>query len=200
MPSPQAHDQKVMGMPKRRFFIVLGVVAFLILAIALGAGLGVGLNKKDSSEDGSCVDSHPNASIVANKTSNSSNSSNGESFQMDSFCAASPELCIGGSLNPEYLSTKGAFNGSGIALAGESWNEGQRRIFTVYYQHHTGDIRYMQYRQDQKWDGGNKAQTVASDAKNGTALSAVAYSINGTQYVSNAALTKRLRIKADCTM
>ena len=116
---------------------------------------------------------------------------------MDAFCKKSPELCIGGSLNPEYYSEKGAFNGTGIALAGESWNGGQRRIFTVYFQHHTGDIRYMQYRADKKWDGGDKAQTVATDAKNGTALSAVAYLINGTQYVRFVTPTELLGIPAN---
>jgi hypothetical protein len=104
---------------------------------------------------------------------------------MDPLCKDHPELCIGGALDSSFYSKKGAFNGSGVALAGESWNAGQRRLFTLYFQHHSGDIRYMQYRTDKQWDGGNKAQTVATDAKNGTAISAVAYALNGTQYVSN---------------
>jgi hypothetical protein len=93
-------------------------------------------------------------------------------------------LCIGGALNANYISKKGAFNGTGIALAGESWNKGQRKIFTLYFQHHTGDIRFMQYGTDQKWIGGTKAQTVASDAKDASPISAVAFAINATQYVS----------------
>lgn len=102
---------------------------------------------------------------------------------IDPFCRDHPELCIGGALGSQYYSTKGVFNGSGIALAGESWNEHQRRLFTLYFQHHTGDIRFMQYTTDKKWIGGTRAQTVATDAKNATAISTVAYALNATQYV-----------------
>ena len=83
------------------------------------------------------------------------------------------------------MSKKGAFNGTGIALAGESWNQGQRKIFTLYFQHHSGDIRFMQYGTDQKWIGGTKAQTVASGVKDASPISAVAFAINSTQYVGH---------------
>jgi hypothetical protein len=87
-------------------------------------------------------------------------------------------------LDAKYYSKKGAFNGTGIALAGESWNVGQRRIFTLYFQHHTGDIRWMQYTNDKKWQGGSKLELIATDAKPGTPLSAVAVNLNSTAYVS----------------
>lgn len=103
---------------------------------------------------------------------------------MDPFCREHPKLCIGGSLNAEFLSKKGAFNGSGIALAGESWNPKNGTLFTLYFQHHTGDIRYMKYTKGQKWIGGEITETVASNAKNGTPISAVAYAANATQFVS----------------
>ena len=103
---------------------------------------------------------------------------------MDPFCRKNPDLCIGGALNSNYISKKGAFNGTGIALAGESWNKGQRKLFTLYFQHHTGDIRFMQYSTDQTWLGGTKAQTVASDAKDASPISAVSFAIDATQYVS----------------
>jgi hypothetical protein len=112
------------------------------------------------------------------------------SDEIDPFCRDSPELCIGGALGSQYYSTKGAFNGSGIALAGEPWTKGQQRIFTLFFQHHTGDIRYMQYETDAKWKGGKKEQTVATDAKNATALSTVAYFINTTQHVSTRKLVR----------
>ncbi|KAF1948069.1 hypothetical protein EJ02DRAFT_461571 [Clathrospora elynae] len=152
-PVPPKDDRKC-GMKKRTFFILIGCVVIWILALALGLGLGLGLGlkKKSSAET------------------------------MDPFCRTKPELCIGGTLNADYFSKKGAFNGTGIALAGESWNKGQRRIFTLYFQHHTGDIRFMQYSTDRKWDGGTKAQTVASDAKNASPISAVAFAVNHTQY------------------
>jgi hypothetical protein len=109
------------------------------------------------------------------------------SSQVDSFCRQKPEYCIGGSLNANYFSKKGVYNGTGIALAGESWNKGQRRIFTLYFQHHTGDIRFMQYSSDQQWSGGSKSETVATGVKNASPISAVAYNINATQYVSQLA-------------
>lgn len=100
----------------------------------------------------------------------------------DPFCREKPDYCIGGSLDAQYLSKKGVFNGTGIALAGESWNVGQRRIFTLYFQHHTGDIRFMQYNTDRKWIGGTRSETVATDAKPGSPISAVAFGVNSTQY------------------
>lgn len=103
---------------------------------------------------------------------------------MEPFCRDHPEFCVGGSLDAKYYSTKGAFNGSGIALAGESWNNNVYRLFTLYFQHHSGDIRYMQYTSDRKWVGGSSSETIASDAKNGSAISAVAYTMNSTSYVS----------------
>jgi hypothetical protein len=115
---------------------------------------------------------------------------NRNSSQTDPFCREKPEYCIGGSLNANYLSKKGVFNGTGIALAGESWNVGQRRIFTLYFQHHTGDIRFMQYNTDRKWTGGSKSETVATGAKNASPISAVAFVVNGTQYVSGLLASK----------
>jgi len=104
---------------------------------------------------------------------------------MDPFCRDHPKLCIGGSLNAEYFSTKGAFNGSGIALAGESWNPpgATGTLFTLYFQHHTGAIRYLKYTSGQKWVGGGITETVATNAKNATPISAVAYAANSTQFV-----------------
>lgn len=102
---------------------------------------------------------------------------------MDPFCRDYPKLCIGGALNAKYLSKKGAFNGSGIALAGESWNPETGTLFTLYFQHHTGDLRQMKYTKGQKWIGGSKSEIIASDAKNATPISAVAYVANSTQFV-----------------
>lgn len=102
---------------------------------------------------------------------------------MDPFCHDHPKLCIGGSLNTDYYSKSGAFNGSGIALAGESWNPTTGTLFTLYFQHHTGDIRYLKYTSGQKWVGGTITETVASNAKNATPISAVSYAANSTQFV-----------------
>jgi hypothetical protein len=42
----------------------------------------------------------------------------------------------------------------------------------------------MQYTKDRKWVGGTSSETVAKNAKNGTAISAVAFTLNETSYVS----------------
>ncbi|KAH8732188.1 hypothetical protein GQ44DRAFT_766340 [Phaeosphaeriaceae sp. PMI808] len=153
---PKDTDDRKCGIKKRNFFILLGCVLIWVLALALGLGLGLGLGLKKKN--------------------------NSDAGQSDPFCREKPQYCIGGTLNANYFSKKGAYNGTGIALAGESWNTGQRRIFTLYYQHHTGDIRFMQYTTDRKWIGGTKSETVATDAKNGSPISAVAYAINATQF------------------
>ncbi|KAF2269247.1 hypothetical protein CC78DRAFT_605597 [Lojkania enalia] len=154
-PPPPLEEPRRCGLRRRWFNIVLliFIIVVLVLGLSLGLGLGLGLKKDKSSASGA----HPS-------------------------CISDPDLCIGGYLDENFYSKKGAFNGSGIALAGESWNRNQRKIFTLYFQHWTGDIRYMQYGPDQKWIGGERGQTVATDAKNATPISTVAYVLNGTQY------------------
>lgn len=153
-PVPPKDDPRKCGLRKRTFFILVGCVLIWILALALGLGLGLGLGlKKNNSSDGA-----------------------------DPFCREKPQYCVGGALDAKYLSTTGTVNGTGIALAGESWSAGQKRVFTLYFQHHTGDIRYMQYTTDRSWLGGTRSETVATDAKVGTPISAVAFFSNGTQY------------------
>lgn len=153
-PLPAKPEPKILGMRKKIFIIVVIAIAAFII-LAVALGAGLGAGLKKEKE----IIQHP-------------------------FCKEKPQYCTGSYLNAEYTSKKGAFNGSGIALAGESWNAGERRIFTLYFQHHTGDIRYMQYGTNQLWVGGTKTHTVATDAKNGTAISAVAYTLNQTGWVS----------------
>lgn len=50
----------------------------------------------------------------------------------------------------------------------------------MYFQHHSGDIRFQRLTSDGNWVGGSQSEIVASNAKNGTPLSAVAYVQNGT--------------------
>ena len=82
------------------------------------------------------------------------------------------------------LSTTGAFNGSGIALASESFNASSYGSIVMYFQHHTGQIRYTQLATDGSWKGGDATEVVAVDAKNGTPIAAVAYARNNTAAVS----------------
>ena len=84
----------------------------------------------------------------------------------------------------------GAFNGTGIALASESFGSeasgnGSYGLYVLYFQHHTGSIRQMQLRET-GWEGGGPSDVVvgAGDAKNGTPISAVSYALNNTAAVS----------------
>lgn len=85
----------------------------------------------------------------------------------------SPDYYIGGALNPAYYSTNGAFNGTGIAFAGEQWDNSVR----IYFQHHSGDLRWLQLNASGNWIGGSQTEIVAIDAKNSTPISVVAYAL-----------------------
>jgi len=142
--------------PKRRvcglplmWLLIIGAI-IIALAIGLGVGLGVGLDNNGHGSSGSAYETPANA-----------------------------EYLIGGAINPEYYSTTGAFNGSGIALAQQSFSadltQGVQGSIVMYFQHWTGDIRYEQLSSTGSWLGGDESTIVASDAKNNTPLSAVSY-------------------------
>lgn len=136
------------------FIGLLVALIVIILGVGLGAGLGVGLSKKHSS--GSST-----SASQANST-----------------------YLIGGAINPAYFSGIGAFNGSGIALASQSFaanvDDGTEGSLVMYFQHYTGEIRWMQLSSGGVWLGGSISEVVANDAKNSTPLSAVSYSQNQT--------------------
>ncbi|KAL6714175.1 hypothetical protein ACLMJK_008669 [Lecanora helva] len=77
--------------------------------------------------------------------------------------------------NKAELSTIGAFNGSGIALASQSFASAGYGSIVMYFQHHTGQLRSAQLATDGSWRGGDVTEVVAADAKNGTPIAAVAY-------------------------
>ncbi|GAB7355291.1 hypothetical protein MBLNU459_g5829t1 [Dothideomycetes sp. NU459] len=147
---------------KRRIFIIVLALA-LIVAIGLGAGLGAGLGTKHSSTKAS-TPSSSTTSVTSAPTASYTTTS---------------DYNIGGALDQSYYSTTGAFNGSGIALASQSFSAGGYGTLTMYFQHHTGQIRY-QTLTDGNWIGGSISEVVTVDAKNSTPLSAVAYTLNGT--------------------
>lgn len=91
------------------------------------------------------------------------------------------ELLIGGAINAAYYSTTGAFNGSGIAIASASFiSQGQ---ISLFFQHYTGSIRYMQLLNSGDWMGGTTSEIVADDARNGTPIAAVPYSNDGLDFI-----------------
>ena len=83
----------------------------------------------------------------------------------------------GASLEP-VLSTRGAFNGSDcsathkarLSEGGSLETEDDNSNSLVFYQHYTGEIRWMQHLAPETWYGGTADQVIATDAKNGTSM------------------------------
>ena len=75
-------------------------------------------------------------------------------------------------LPPNYFSTIGAFNGSGIAIADPLSTSGNLLLF---FQHHTGDLRLSQLI-DNAWQGGNSDDSLGvTNIRNATPLAATSY-------------------------
>lgn len=142
----QSEEQPtICGIKARTFWITSGVV--LAILILLGVGLGAGLGIGLTSGD-------------KNHAATSS---------------ADPRFALGGAINPAYYSTSGAFNGSGIGFAGAAMKSTEKGEYSIYYQHHSGQIRYVQLDSNNKFLGGTSSEIVASDARNATRLSVVQY-------------------------
>ena len=102
-----------------------------------------------------------------------------------------------------YLSTVGAFNGTGIAIGAKSLevdpvasNMGAFSMefatgyntygdLVMYFQYYTGKIREMQLSENE-WVGGSSSDFIeeAQDAKNGTPITTVSYIFNNAVAVS----------------
>ena len=157
--SEERRRKRICGLGKGTFIaLVLLVVLGLVLGIGLGVGLGVGLKHKHNTSSSS----KPSALAGSLGTS---------------------DYSIGGALNSAYYSNKGAFNGSGIALASESFDGTTHGDLVMYFQHWTGQIRWQELNDQGQWVGGDITTVVASDAKNSTPLSAVAYALNQSSTV-----------------
>lgn len=159
-PIPSRHQSEVppekprtCGLLRRYFIVVLIMLFVMVLAVGLGVGLGLGLTKTQSSSDNPSV---------------------------DPYCRDHPEYCIGGVLGSNFYTNTGVFNGSGIAIATESWNREEKKIMTVYFQHWTGEIRWIQLTPGGQWLGGSRSEVAVTDAKNATPISVVSYAVNDT--------------------
>lgn len=158
--------RRICGLRPKSFWILLAVG--LVLAVGLGIGLGVGLSSGDSPSNS---DDSPSATATSAPTPSASVQS---------------RALIGGALNASYYSDRGAWNGSGLAnnlqtLGPEYENQpdnGQNLV--MYYQHHSGDIRWQRLASNARWlRGPEDREIVASDAKNSTGISAVNYNQDG---------------------
>ena len=152
--------RKLCGL-KRRWLWTLLVVALLLIALAIG--LAVGLSSRASPKASDSTQTEPSASPTQDEP-------------------PSDAMEIGGSINPSYFSGSGVWNGSGSALALQNFHEDfddaiadQVYDKVVYFQHHTGEIRWMRQtaNKTQAWQPAPPNSEVASDAKNSTPLSTV---------------------------
>lgn len=157
--------RRICGLSTRLFWVIL--IASSLAIIGLAVGLGVGLSSRSSA--------------TATTTSNSSSTSIPTP-------GATPnpgdQYHVGGSLDPAYYSTRGAWNGSGIALSqhflSNNSTDTSSQDLMVFFQHHSGDLRWMELASDGSWEGGSPSQIVAADARNSTPISAVAWVANQT--------------------
>lgn len=199
--SGSGNERRILGMKSKWFYGLLALL--IVLAIGLGVGLGVGLGTKDSgyvtfhltrstlklfeSVSDTCssrarVDFELLLTLSSSATPSSSATTSPAATPSPT--ANADPYAIGGAIDPNYYTTRGAFNGSGIALASQSFasnlQDAPLGSLVMYFQHHSGDIRFQRLTSEGVWVGGSQSEIVASDAKNSTPLSAVAYVQNGT--------------------
>ena len=166
-------SRRICGLTRTVFWSVLVILLF---AIALAVGLGVGLTSRKS-------DSAPTPSSTPATTPSSTTESSATP-------TASKQLQIGGSIDPSYYSTSGAWNGSGIAYVWQNFTQHWDDILAsneyshvVYFQDSEGDLRWMRQTADYSWkEGSEDLAAVATDARNSTPISAAQYTANGVNY------------------
>lgn len=153
---------------KRALWIT--VVVVLLLAIALGVGLGVGLNsdryvlKVTSWQNIRRIlifcDSHPSSADEHRKTNGSS-----VTVGPGSGKGRSPGSGFGMLANPSSNLTTGIESGPSDPGA-----------LLAFFQHHTGQVRWMHRSTDGEWLDGSPQSVIATDAKSGTPISAMSTS------------------------
>lgn len=126
---------------------VLGVL-MIGLAVGLGVGLGLGLRTSKEQETGVLS----SEKIALNATG----------------------YRTGGGLDPSYYSTSGAWNGSGIYFSYTTLpglqQDAVKDSLVLYFQHHSGDIRWARRDPAGTWIGASSSEVVATDARNGTRI------------------------------
>lgn len=158
----QPRSNRICGMKRGLFWGLLIACLVFVLGLAIGLGVGLGTSDSDGSEKSSPT-----------KTATGSPASPTAVPVEDTFK-------IGGSLSERFYSREGAWNGTGIATNWQrfasNFEDARSGVdnLVVYYQHHSGAIRWMR----QTTDGDfarlpSNQETVAEDAKNSTPIAAV---------------------------
>jgi len=161
---PTRQNRKLCGL-RRRFFWAL--VAALLLLIALGVGLGVGLGMRNSQDSSDSTPAPSSASPTPTQTSTSLSEDSSK---------------IGGSLDPRYYSKSGAWNGSDVVRAVQTFPDDFEDAAlsgtsetVVYYQNSSGTIQWLRESANGTWQPPRPDDQVvlASDARNSTPITAI---------------------------
>lgn len=153
---PDHYNEKPQKKPfyKRWWFWL--ILLLVIVAIAVGVGCGVALGNKKHKSNPS-----PGGS--------STNGTSGDNPDVDINAA------VGGYINPAYYSKSGAWNGSGIAIAGA--NVVTDQSIYAFYQDYTGAIQQTLMTSEYTWQVVGPVNSGAPTALNGTPLSTVEHTL-----------------------
>ena len=168
--------------PSKKTWLVCAVLAALsALGVGLGVGLTFGLRRhtwvlpfKASDQ---LSDLHPRPTTKA---------------QHPASATSRPASTTSSTHIPLYFSTRGAFNGTSIAVTkdrnGQNLTSSAPGSFNKWnlvlvYQHYTGELRWMQrIYLSSTWVGGSAYDVVATDAKNATPISVNFKEAGGVAY------------------
>lgn len=97
----------------------------------------------------------------------------------------------GGEAEPtDPNSSKGIIPGSGIGILGSQSNlntgetlpESDPRNVLLFFQHHSGQIRWMERRSSGEWSDGSNSSIIATDAKAGTPIGVISSATTYSQW------------------
>lgn len=160
VPPPSGKEQPVKGLKERLNqkkygirvkWLLLGIL-ILIVIIALGAGLGAGLSSRYGK-----ISTCEQGTLIGLLT------------------------CRSGNSKGQEVQQSGALNGTRIALATQVFEGDNEESLVMYFQHRTGQIRYMTFANG-NWSGGDASTVFAHNAKMNTPIAAVSYVWNGVSF------------------
>ena len=144
-------------------WIIVGLVGFLVIAVALGVGLGVGLTRHKSSISSSKCGSFPmGCGIIAHPVSSSSSASSAANSTSN---VALPH---------------GIYNDSSVSIV--ALGDGDKRLL---FQEGTGSIREALFTQSANSWTSDINNVVATDARNNTPLAALLVNSTGTPFAAD---------------
>ena len=88
-----------------------------------------------------------------------------------------------GGAQPEAFG--GALDGTSIALVTSTFTSDDGTVgknLEMFFQHQTGEIRWMRLADNGSWVGGDASTAIAEDAKMNTPISAISYIWNGASF------------------